>query len=45
MKVGLGAVVKKVEVDAEGSVTGVWFQDDDGKGETFRRSGRARRKY
>lgn len=33
LKVGIGAVVRKLEVDGKGDVTGVWFGDDDVKGE------------
>lgn len=34
LKVGTGAVVRRLEVDGEGQVKGVWFGEDDGKGES-----------
>ncbi|KAL7417865.1 hypothetical protein BDY24DRAFT_373156 [Mrakia frigida] len=34
LKVGIGAVVKRVEVDNKGNVTGVWFGEDDGKADS-----------
>lgn len=32
LSIGMGAVVERLEIDAEGTCTGVWFGDEEGQG-------------